>query len=218
VILIDHSSSPLHQHVEKLKGFEIREDYPQEMYNEHGPRATKLKQAYKNMIQESFKNEDQLKKAFFNKNPPLEDSYSFSMEPSTDKSERELREEDFDSFMGNLKRELIGRFKSKVSHIIEKLDALDKQISEKRINLRDIRDEDYIREIFESHFVDKKMEICKYIEKRCGDTHERQKLLRNEIATLEKRLKTLKDENSNNEEEYGQLCVKFKEAIIRGQE
>ncbi|KAF7683593.1 hypothetical protein TCON_1193 [Astathelohania contejeani] len=168
----------------------------------HGPRFTKLKQVYKKTIQEIVKSKQELKTTL---DSPLP-SDSFATVASSP-SAPIISDQTLDEFYNELSERMTESFKQRIQlfELATKLDILDGQISSQRINLRDIRNEEYIREIFESHSVDKKMEFYKFMEQLAKESEERRNKLKSEIEDKKHKIKNQQKINDQHEERYKNL-------------
>lgn len=172
-----------------------------------GARLSKLKEVFKRAVQEIMKEEQAVKSLIMS--PTFRDSFY-------SESTMQMSPEDIGKLFQDIKSRLTETFKLKVrqTNLDFKLNNLDKDIKEGRLCYKDIKDEEYIEEIFESNIVDKKEEFAKILESEISDSSAKILQMQNEIAELEANLKFLEYENEEYEREY-QMLVNEIESIFQ---
>ncbi|KAM0676436.1 hypothetical protein GVAV_000402 [Gurleya vavrai] len=89
--------------------------------------------------------------------------------------------------------------------LICKLNDLDEKIMQNRINLRSIKCEKYVKEIFESYIVDKKINLNDFFDKKMLEENEKRNLLRKEVEKLKKETEKMDKDLKMKEEKYDKL-------------
>lgn len=188
---------------------------------EDGPRLNKLKLVYKKAIQEILKEEKKIKEVLDDPNVSAEDS--FFANPKTNEADQkeslskgvESKDQTIEGIFSTLRSRLSELFKGKlaVNSVEDKLNLLDKDISENRISLRDVSSEEYVREVFESHLVEPKLEYIDYIEEAKRRSLDRIDMLKKELEEVSKELSLLKEENRACDSVYNKLVNTFLEAV-----
>ncbi|ORD99069.1 hypothetical protein A0H76_1450 [Hepatospora eriocheir] len=138
-----------------------------------GPRFTKLKQLFKKTIDETFN-------PLYYDQPISNEVYNI------------------------VQSKLSAVFKNKIGeyHLEMLLNRLDMDISNKRVSYKDITDENYIKEIFESIIVDKKIGMINALDLAKKQLKSDIKELNKMRETLEKDIQKLNKENRTSEIEY----------------
>lgn len=172
-----------------------------------GARLSKLKEVFKKAVQEITKEEQAIKSLMMS--PTFRDSFY-------SESTMHMSPDDVGKLFQDIKSRLTETFKSKIrqTNLDFKLNNLDKDIKEGRMCYKDIKDGEYIEEIFESNIVDKKEEFANILENEITDSNCKILQMQNEIAELEANLKFLEYENEEYEREY-QLLVNEIESIFQ---
>lgn len=165
-----------------------------------GARLSKLKEVFKKAIQEILKEEENVKTLAMS--PVVRDSFY-------SESTVQFSPDEISKLFVDLKARLVEVFKIKVrqTNLDFKLNNLDREIKEGRISMKDIKNEEYINEIFESYIADKKEEYVKALEKEIECSDKAILDLNNEKAELEAILKFLEFENEEHEREYNKLIA-----------
>lgn len=163
------------------------------------PRLAKLKEVFKKAVQEIIAEEAAVKSLITS--PTFKDSF-FS------ESTVQMTSEDIRKLFQDIKLRFTEIFKAKIvqNNLDLKLNNLDKDIKDGRVSYKDIKNEEYIKEIFESNIVDKKEELVKFLEKENEECENMISQSQNEIAELQAKLKFLEFENEEYEREY-QLLI-----------
>lgn len=166
--------------------------------SQDSPRLVKLKEVFKKAVQE-ITTEEQAVKALI-QSPSFKDSFF-------GESTVQMTPEDIKKLFQDIKARFTEVFKGKIrqTNLDLKLNNLDKDIKDGRVSYKDIKNEGYIKEIFESNIVDKKEELVKLLEM---ETEESDKLIsqaQNDVANLEAQLKFLEFENEEYERDYQML-------------
>lgn len=160
-----------------------------------GPRLKKLKDVYKRAIQEILSEEGAVCAG-----PSVSESKdSFYGDSST-----HPRPEDIRKVFSEIRQRFSEVLKDKIRsmNLDLKLNTLDKNIKDGRICYKDIRNVEYIREIFESHTVDKKEELIRSLEAALEEPTGGIQALEAEIDGLRNRIAALETENQGYESEY----------------
>ena len=162
------------------------------------PRLAKLKEVFKKAVQEIIGEEQAVKELILS--PSFKDSF-FS------ESTVQMTSEDISNLFKEIKFRFTETLKAKIrqTNLDLKLNNLDKDIKDGRMSYKDIKDEGYIKEIFESNIVDKKEEFVKFLEKETDETDKLISQKQNELADYEAKLKFLEYENEENERDYQML-------------
>lgn len=186
---------------------------------EDGPRLNKLKLVFKKAIQEVLKEEERAREILADQGTPACDSF-FGDGPdktgcgegvwSADDINRTVRE-----VFSSLKTRLSGLFMERVAEndIGNKLNRLDREISENRGSLKDITSEDYIEEILESYIVDPKVEYIDHVERLKRESLERTEMLRTELERISNETRLLREENEVHGNSYNKLVSDFLDAV-----
>lgn len=171
-----------------------------------GARLTKLKEVFKRAIQEILKEETAVNDLL--SSPKFKDSFY-------SESTVHMNTEDVKKLFVDIKSRLTEVFKAKIrqTNLDFKLNSLDKDIKDNRNNTKDLRSTEYIKEIFESHIIDKKEELVKRLEQEISESETEANSLKAEIAELEERIKMIDIENETYEKEY-QTLVKEIEMVF----
>jgi len=171
-----------------------------------GARLSKLKEIFKRAVQEIMKEEQEVKALMLS--PTFRDSF-FS------ETTMQLTPEDIRRLFQDIKTRFTEVFKAKLrqTNLDYKLNNLDKDIKDGRVSYKDIRNEEYIGDVFESNIADKKEEFVKTVEKEIGECDERILGMQNEINEIEGNIKLLEFENEEYEREYKNLLSEI-ESII----
>lgn len=170
-----------------------------------GARLSKLKEVFKRAVQEILKEEDAVKSLLLS--PQTKDSfYSDSIV--------QLTQEDIRNLFFQIKNHFGEIFKEKIrkNNLDTLLNGLDRDIKESRMCYKDIRDVEYIREIFESHIVDKKEDLVKYLEESIEEIDSRSTQIEEEIKEIKRQIDECKKENEESEQIY-QKIVSELEAV-----
>lgn len=163
--------------------------------SQDSPRLAKLKEVFKKAVQEIISEEQAVKSLL--QSPTFKDSF-FS------ESTVQMTPDDIKKIFQDIKLRFTEIFKTKIiqNNLDLKLNNLDKDIKEGRMSYKDIRNEGYIKEIFESNIVDKKEEFVKFIENENEECDRMILNSQNEISELQVKLKFLEFENEEYEREY----------------
>lgn len=100
-------------------------------------------------------------------------------------------------------KDLLPFFNPFLDNIKIQLNDLDKQILEKRVNLRNIKCEEYIKEIYESHLYDHKNKLRSELEEKMENTKLERAQLRSQNVELEIENEKLKNEVKKMEKMLG---------------
>lgn len=172
-------------------------------------RVKKLKLAFKKAISEAFKDKSALRRILFSKDTPEEDLSLFAQETQEVDTEDHTDHNNmvFESLLGELKQNAYDAFRSALAEnkVVEKLEGLDRMIRENRVNLRDVRSKDYIREVYESHLVESKIELCSRLEEAALRARERKNNVRAENEALAQELEELKKKSEFQEQRFQRL-------------
>lgn len=122
----------------------------------HGPRSTKLLQAVQKTIETTLESSKK---------------HKATTEGNEDVVKEKLKEL-FDHYI--------------TETLLQKLDTLDKQIEEKRINLRSIKCENYIKEILESYIVDEKIDKINFFDEQIKKEKQKKEVLTKTIEEMNK--------------------------------
>lgn len=162
---------------------------------EDGPRLKKLKDVYKRAIQEILCEEEAMCAAC----TVSESRDSFYGDSST-----QPRPEDMRKVFNEIRQRFSEVLKNKIRgmNLDLKLNTLDRDIKDGRVCYKDIRSIEYIREIFESHTVDKKEELIKRLEEAFEEPVGGIRVLEEEIESLQGKIASLEAENQMYEDEY----------------
>lgn len=172
-----------------------------------GVRLSKLKEVFKRAVQEILKEEQMVKSMMTS--PSFRDSF-FS------ETTLQMSPEDASKLFQDVKSRFTEVFKAKLrqTNLDYKLNNLDKDIKDGRVSYKEIRNEEYVGEIFESNIVDKKEEFVKFMEKEINESDRSIGRMENELVELEASLKFLEYENEEYEREY-QLLVNELETSLQ---
>lgn len=167
-----------------------------------GARLAKLKEVFKRAIQEILKEEAAVKSLMAS--PAFRDSFY-------SESTVQMTPEDVKQLFLEIKSRFTEVFKTKIrqTNLDFKLNNLDKDIKDGRASYKDIRNADYIKEIFESNIVDKKEEFVKFLEKEIEEPELKIGEMKNHMIELEEKLKSLQRENEEFEKEYQKLVCEI---------
>lgn len=163
-----------------------------------GARLAKLKEVFKKAIQEILKEEPSIID-LVTLNETKDSFYS--------NSSMQLRQDEIRMLFAEIKHRFSEVLKEKIrqNQIDIKLNGIDKDIMENRTRCRDLNDDGYLEEIFESYVVDKKEYQVKKLEEICEGSVKRSKQLELEIEELESKLVEIKRENREYERIYLKL-------------
>lgn len=163
-----------------------------------GPRLTKLKEVFKRAIQEILKEENNANN-LMNINSAKDSFYSDST--------IQVGPETIKSVFIEIKSKFTEIFKNKIrnANLDTKLNNLDNDIKENRVNTKDIKNELYIKEIFESHAVDMKEELIRLLEMEIKEPEQEIIDLEKEIKQIENDIKIKESENEAFEKVYNDL-------------
>lgn len=172
-------------------------------------RVKKLKLAFKKAISEAFKDKDAVNKILLSQDAPEEDLSLFAQENQEVDTEDHTDHNNmvFESLFEELKQNAYDAFRSALAEnkVVEKLEGLDRMIRENRVNLRDIRSKDYIREVYESHLVGNKVELCSRLEEAALCARERKNNVRAQNEALAQELEGLKKKSELQEQRFQRL-------------
>jgi len=163
-----------------------------------GARLAKLKDVFKKAIQEILQQEESITTLITS--PAFKDSFY-------SESTMHVTQDDVKQLFMEIKGRFTEVFKTKLrqTNLDFKLNNLDKDIKDGRISYSDIKNTEYIREIFESNIVDKKEELARILEKENEDSEALINMYKSRIAESENKIKKLEEENALFEKEYQTL-------------
>lgn len=163
-----------------------------------GPRLNKLKEVFKKAVQEILKEEEAAKTLLISSQ--TRDSFYSD-------SALQLSQDDVKMIFSTIKSRFSETFKEKIraANLPTLLNNLDRDIKENRVCMNDIRNEEYIAEIFESYTVDKKEEFANFLEINLEKFESMKVQLEEEISNLKKKLAEVNEENKENEQEYQRI-------------
>eukprot|EP00866_Antonospora_locustae_P000935 jgi/Antlo1/935/2451 len=172
-------------------------------------RVKKLKLAFKKAISEAFKDKDAIKKILLSKDAPDEDLSLLAQEIQEADTEDYTDHNNivFENLFEELKQNAYDAFRSALTEnrVVEKLEGLDRMIRENRVNLRDFRSKDYIQEVYESHIVGNKIELCSRLEEAALCARERKNNVRAQNEALTQELEELKKKSELQEQRFQRL-------------
>lgn len=170
--------------------------------SQDGPRLKKLKEVYKKAIQETLKEKDNIMIVADKKD-------SFYSDSSI-----QFKQDELNKIFNELKQAFSEIFKNKIHEngIDIKLNLLDSYIKSNRISHQDIKNENYIEEIFLSHTMDKKEELVKLLEKNKNDVEMTIQKYNSDIEDLTIKLHNVEEENNIYEQQYVALLNEMEEA------
>lgn len=174
------------------------------MEKTQGARFTKLKLVYKKAIQEILtKNEQILKQS------PHVDSF---FKPDSSKPNEKLYQEQ----INNLQNKLSDLFKYKIKeyNLEYKLNKLDSMIRDNIVVAKDIKDEEYIREILESYIVEDKFKFIKYLQEKVVENKNYNVELENQLKKLKERSIELENDNDEKEMRINNLIKGLKNSML----
>lgn len=160
-----------------------------------GPRLKKLKEVYRRAVQEILKEEEALCMAI---------SMSESKDSFYGDHSEHPKADDIKKVFVDIRAQFSEAFKYKIRtmNLDLKLNHLDKDIKDARVSYQNIQDPNYIKEIFESHTVDKRMELHKTLEEILEKAVDESRVLEDEISELKGKIAVLENENDAYENEY----------------
>lgn len=163
-----------------------------------GARLAKLKDVFKKAIQEILQQEESITTLITS--PAFKDSFY-------SESTMHVTQDDVKQLFMEIKGRFTEVFKTKLrqTNLDFKLNNLDKDIKDGRISYSDIKNAEYIKEIFESNIVDKKEELARILEKENEDSEALINAYKSRIAESESKIKRLEEENTLFEKEYQAL-------------
>ena len=163
-----------------------------------GPRLRKLKEVYKKAVQEILKEEEAIRMSIV----ASETKDSFYSDSSV-----QIKQDDIRKIFSDIKQQFSEVLKEKIRgvNLDLKLNTLDKDIKDGRVCYQDIRNPEYIREIFESRIADKKEELVRALETRMQASTDEIQGLESGIAETRERLRDMEAENAGLEREYSRI-------------
>lgn len=177
------------------------------------PRIKKLRLAFKKAILESIKDKESFKAILFT--PPPRTSLSF-LSNSEIIEQKQFTEEEKEEVVTKITEDIRAisyeAFKEKFDHkILEKLENLDK--NNIKTTQRDIKSTEYIKEIFESHLVENKIELLTLIDGLMNEARERRNEIKKENEQLKAKYDEVKSKNDNHEKKYQSMVHKLENTI-----
>lgn len=169
-----------------------------------GPRLKKLKEVYKKAIQEILKEEDAICASITNNSEHAKDSFYSNSSVC-------VKQEDIRKIFLEIKHQFSEALKEKIRacNLDRKLNTLDKDIKDGRMCYQDIRNAEYIKEIFDSQIADKKEELVRFVEEKLRkETNEKERIER-EIEEIKKELREKEEENEKYEGIYKDLILEM---------
>lgn len=160
-----------------------------------GPRFSKLKEVFKRAIQEILKDEDTVLSMAIS--PDTKDSFY-------SESTVQVCQDDIKQVFSEIRQKFTEAFKSKIrnSNLNTKLNNLDKDIKDNRVTNKDIKNEGYIKEIFESSIADTKENFVKVLERTISESEDKINTVSQEILQIEELIRKLEHENWQYEIEF----------------
>lgn len=181
--------------------------------DDQSKRTKKLKLAFKKAITETFKDRDALRGMLLAHKPPRDEVLSFVNDPdaSAEENHDEHNHAAVENLLESLRQQCYDTFKSKLGeyNVVEKLENLEKMIRENRVNLRDIRSKEYIREIYESNLAESKIELYSTIEEATLKARERKNNVRARNEDLATKLESIRKINEAHEQKFQVLVGKL---------
>lgn len=173
-----------------------------------GARFSKLKEVFKRAIQEILKDEETV--LLMAISPDLKDSFY-------SESTVQTCQEDVKQVFTEIKSKFTEVFKNKIrtSNLDIKLNNLDKDIKDNRVNNKDIKNENYIKEIFESHITDLKEDFVKTLEQNISEPENKIIEISNEIEKIEENIKKLEVENLQYENDFQNLVSEMESVVLK---
>lgn len=171
-----------------------------------GARLSKLKEVFKRATQEILKEEEAIYTLI--SSPAFKDSFY-------SESTMHIAPEDVKTLFSEIKGRFTEIFKTKVRQLSLdlKLNNLDKDIKDGRVSYKDIKNIDYVKEIFESNIVDKKEELVEVLERENEEASKMIQQYKSNISEMEDKIRELEDENYKYEIEY-QTLIKDVESVL----
>lgn len=170
-----------------------------------GIRLAKFKEVFKKAVREILKEEDAAIALAATEN--TRDSFYSD-------SSVHVRQEEIRALFVTIKQRLSEKFKEvlRQNSLETRLNALDKEIKEGRTCYRNLKDPEYIAEVFDSYVVDRKEDLVKQLEQEEVEGAARIADLQQSIATLTDQLKSMEAANAVAEEQYNQLVADLESA------
>ncbi|KAI5150718.1 hypothetical protein ENBRE01_1664 [Enteropsectra breve] len=169
-----------------------------------GPRLKKLKEIYKKAIQEILKTEDDIHTML---------ASSMTKDSFYSNASAHFKQEDISAVFVQLKQRFTEIFKEKIKRadLDILLNCLDKDIKERRMGYQDIACPAYIREIFDSHVVDKKEQFIKSLEEEGANIANSISAKENEISDLKGQIRKVEEENALYEQIYNRILEEMEQ-------